>query len=121
MMKPKIDKTEFGTITISGTQFEHDVIIRLDGRVEKRRKKLSKAIYGTSHILSLDEAKYVFESGAERLIIGTGQTGMVRLSDEAANFYEKKKCQVDLEPTPEAIQSWNEARGAVIALFHVTC
>jgi hypothetical protein len=120
-MKPKIDNTKFGMISISGTQFDHDVIIRLDGRVEKRKKKLSKAIYGTSHILSLDEAKYVFEDGAERLIIGTGQTGMVKLSDDAENFYQKKDCAVDLEPTPEAIQSWNEARGAVIALFHVTC
>jgi len=60
-MKPKIDKTKFGMITISGTKYENDVIIRLDGRVEKRKKKLSKAIYGTSHIISLDEAKYIYE------------------------------------------------------------
>jgi len=120
-MKPKIDKTKFGMISIAGDQFDHDVLIRLDGRVEKRRKKLSKAIYGTSHILSLDEARYVYEEGAERLIVGTGQTDMVRLSDEAADFYDNKKVEVDLLPTPEAIESWNEARGAVIALFHITC
>jgi hypothetical protein len=120
-MKPKIDKTKFGTITIAGTKYENDVLIRLDGDVAKRHKKLSKAIYGTSHILSLDEAKYVYEVGAERLIIGTGQTGMVKLSDEATDFFDKKKCQVDLLPTPEAMQSWNEAHGAVIGLFHVTC
>lgn len=75
-MKPKIDKTKIGTITISGTKYDYDVIIRLDGRVEKRKKKLSKAIYSTSHIISLDEAKYVYEKGAERLIVGTGQSGM---------------------------------------------
>jgi hypothetical protein len=49
-MKPKIDKTKIGTITISGTKYDHDVIIRLDAHVEKRKKKLSKALYGTSHI-----------------------------------------------------------------------
>jgi hypothetical protein len=70
--------------------------------VEKRRKKLSKAVYGTSHIVSLDEAKYIYEEGAERVILGTGQQGMVKLSTEA-------------------IQAWNEAEGAVIGLFHVTC
>ena len=120
-MKPKIDKTKFGTITISGTKYENDVIIRLDGRVEKRKKKLSKAIYGTSHIISLDEAQYIYEAGAERLIIGTGQEGMAKLSDEAAAFFKDQSCRVDLQPTQEAIELWNKAKGANIALFHVTC
>ena len=120
-MKPRIDQTEFGSITIEGTPFEHDVIIRLQGEVEKRKKKLSKAIYGTSHILSLDEARYVYEKGTQRLIIGSGQDGNVELSHEAADYFERKHCQVDLWPTPEAIEVWNKARGSVIGLFHVTC
>ena len=120
-MKPKIDQTSFGSITIEGTVYEHDAIIRLNSQVEKRKKKLSKAIYGTSHIVSLDEAKYVYEKGTNRLIIGTGQYGNVTLSDEAADYFKRKQCQVDLLPTPSAIQVWNEAGGAVIGLFHVTC
>ena len=59
--------------------------------------------------------------GAERLIIGTGQNGMVELSDEAADYFKRKQCQVELLVTPEAIRVWNEAEGAVISLFHVTC
>ncbi len=120
-MKPRIDKTKFGSITIEGTKFEHDVIIRLDGQVKKRKKKLSKAIYGTSHTISLDEAKHVYQKGAERLIIGAGQYGQVELSDEAADYFKRKQCRVKLRPTPEAISVWNEAEGAVIGLFHVTC
>ncbi len=77
-MKPIINSTRFGSITIEGVTFENDVVIRLDGEIEKRKKKLSKAIYGTSHKISLDEAKYLFEEGAEKLIIGTGQTDQVR-------------------------------------------
>lgn len=120
-MKPNIDRTDFGSITIEGAVIGHDVIILPTGEVKKRKKKLSKAIYGTSHILSLDEAKYVYEPGIERLIIGSGQYGNVRLSDEAADYFKRKHCQVDLEPTPAAIQTWNETRGAVAGLFHVTC
>ncbi len=120
-MKPNIDKTSFGSITIEGTTFENDVLIRLNGEVEKRKKKLSKAIYGTSHVLSLDEAKYVYEKGSKRLIIGSGQYGNVELSEEAAGYFKRKECRVDLWPTPEAIQAWNEAKGSVIGLFHVTC
>ena len=120
-MKPRIDYTRFGSITLEGRVSEHDIIIRLNGQVEKRKKKLSKAIYGTSHIVSLDEAKYIYEDGAERLVIGTGQQGLVKLSGEAAEYLQQNKCQVELLPTQKAIQAWNEAEGAVIGLFHVTC
>jgi hypothetical protein len=120
-MKPTIDQTAFGSITIEGMAFDHDVLIRQDGQVKKRKKKLSKALYGTSHILSLDEARYVYEKGTEQLIIGTGQYDNVRLSEEATDYFQQKHCHVDLLPTPTAIQRWNASDGAVIGLFHVTC
>jgi hypothetical protein len=120
-MKPKIDKVQFGSIAIEGKTFKHDVVIRLDGQVEKRKKKLSKAIYGTSHVISLAEAEHVYQQGAERLVVGTGRFDSVRLSDEAADYLGQKNCQVDLLPTSEAVQFWNETEGAVIGLFHVTC
>ena len=119
--KPRIDSTEFGSITIGGTVYKHDVVIRLDGKVEKRKKKLSKQETGTSHIISLDEAKQVYQDGAVRLIMGTGQSGMAKLSDAAAEYFKQKGCAVELLPTPAAVQAWNRAEGAVIGLFHVTC
>jgi hypothetical protein len=85
------------------------------------KKKLSKAVYGTSHTISLDEAKHVYQKGTEELIIGAGQDGNVVLSDEAATYFERKRCQVKLLPTPGAIRIWNKTDGAVIGLFHVTC
>ena len=120
-MEPRIDQTEFGSITVAGEYFEHDVIIRLDGAVKKRKKKLSKAIYGTSHIVSLAEAEYVYEDGAKRLIVGTGQAGNVRLSPEAADYFKRMKCQVEMLPTLQAVRVWNENDGKLIGLFHVTC
>ncbi len=120
-MKPEIDGTSFGSITIDGEAYDHDVIIRLDGKVKKRKKKLSKSVYGTSHKVSLEEAEHIFEHGAKLLIVGTGQSGFVELSAEAAEFFQKKKCSVKLQPTPEAIMTWNAAHGDVIGMFHVTC
>ena len=120
-MEPKINGTSFGSITIEGELYPRDVMIRLDGKVKKRKKKLSKAVYGTSHVISLDEAHHIYQDGAERLIIGAGQYGLVELSGEAAAYLEQQGCQVDLLPTKQAIQAWNEAGGAIIGLFHVTC
>ena len=120
-MKLRIDGTEFGSITIAGKVHEHDVVIRLDGGVKKRKKKLSKAKYGTSHTVSLEEAEHIFDAGASRLIVGTGQNGLVELSGEAAVYFRRKGCAVELFPTPRAVEAWNSARGAVIGMFHVTC
>lgn len=120
-MKPKIDDTEFGSITIDGSCIEHDVIIRLSGEISKRNKKLSKEVFGTSHTISLGEAEYLFEKGTEQLIIGSGQNGMVTLSREASEYFREKKVRVNLTPTPEAIHEWNNAEGSTVGLFHVTC
>lgn len=120
-MKPRIEAATFGSITIDGRKIRNDVILRPDGSVKKRKKKLSKRLYGTSHTISLDEAKYVYQEGAEQLIIGTGQYDSVRLSEEAQAYLEKHNCRTKLAATPDAIRLWNKAKGKVIGLFHVTC
>ncbi|MEJ2545870.1 MAG: Mth938-like domain-containing protein [Calditrichaceae bacterium] len=120
-MKPSIDATSFGSITVSGEQYEKDIMIHLNGEVTKRKKKLSKATYGTSHIVSLDEAEYIYEKGAELLIIGSGQYGALKLSNEASEFFRQKGFTVKLLPTPQAMAAWNSAKGSVIAMFHITC
>ncbi|HNS51288.1 MAG TPA: Mth938-like domain-containing protein [Anaerolineae bacterium] len=120
-MKPAIEGTEFGSIVIGGKTLEHDIVVRLDGKVKKRKKRLSSELYGTSHRVSRAEAEHIYDKGAEQLIIGAGQQGLVALSEEAADYFARKKCSVRLLPTPEAADAWNKAEGAVIAMFHVTC
>ena len=120
-MKPTINDTSFGSIIVDGIRYDHDIIITLDGEVIKRKKKLSKAVYGTSHTISLDEIKYVYQSGSEVLIVGSGQYGIAKLSNEASEFLKSNKCQIVLRATPEAIQEWNKSEGNWIGLFHITC
>lgn len=117
----RIERTEFGNITIDGKTYEHDVIIRLSGEISKRKKKLSKRIYGTSHTISKEEAKFVYEKGCEELVLGTGQDDQVRLSKDAAEYFDKKGCKVIARPTPEAIDAFNRSGKRKIGLFHVTC
>jgi hypothetical protein len=120
-MEPVIDHTSFGSIIISGKTYDHDVVIDLVGEVKKRKKKLSKKIYGTSHKVSLEEAKYIMKEGAEVVIIGNGQYGALELSDEAKDYFNKKTCRVKLLPTPDAVKAWNTETGNAVAMFHITC
>ena len=117
----KIDSTEFGSITVDGTAYAHDILIRLSGEVVKRKKKLSKKYFGTSHTISLEEAEFIYEKGCDTLVVGAGQYGNVTLSPEAAAFFARHRCRVVLQPTPEAIGTFNAAGGKTIGLFHVTC
>ena len=120
-MRPKINDTWFGSITVEGRRYEHDIIIRLSGKVCKRDKQLSKAVHGTAHTISRAEIEDLHRKKAERIIIGAGQQGMSQLSDEAAEFLKAHHCACELCPTPEAIRRWNAAEGKVLGLFHVTC
>lgn len=67
-MRPRIEATSFGFLTIEEREIGNDVIVRLDGSVQKRKKKMSKKVFGTSHTISPDDARYVFEEGVEMLI-----------------------------------------------------
>lgn len=117
----RIDRSDFGSIIIDGKTYDHDVKIGLSGQVSKRKKKLSKRLYGTSHIISEAEAESVFEKGCDLIIIGTGQEGNVQLSPEAQAYFDKKGCKVLLQPTQEAIRSFNRSAERKIAPIHVTC
>ena len=87
----EIENTSFGTITMDGKTYEHDVVVRLSGEVVKRKKKLSKKYYGTSHILSKDEAKFVFEKGCEQLIVGSGQMGQCASIAGSRSLFREKE------------------------------
>jgi hypothetical protein len=117
----RIESTEFGSITIDGKRYQFDVVIRLSGEIIKRKKKLSKKYYGTSHVISKDEAKFVFENGCKELVLGTGQDDNVRLAKEAAEYFVNKGCRVIAQPTPAAIDTFNQSKNEKVGLFHVTC
>ena len=115
------DGTNFGNITVDGKTYDHDVIIRLDGEVAKRKKKLSKKLYGTSHVVSEDEGEFVFQKGCKLLVLGSGQQGNKHLYREAEAWLGKKDGEIVIRPTPEAVRIFDEARGKKFGIFHVTC
>ena len=116
-----IDSATFGSIVVNGKSYNHDIIISSAGKVSKRKKRLSKQVFGTSHVISQAEAEYIFEPGTPKLVVGAGHNGMVILSNEADDFFKMNSCEVILLPTPQAADVFNSLKGRFIALFHVTC
>jgi hypothetical protein len=120
-MMPRIGGSGFGWIVIDGVRHDHDIVIGIDGGVRRRRKKLSKERYGTSHMISPEEADDLYEPGCVFLLIGSGAFGRVRLSDEARSFFGEQGVTVEILPTGDAVARWNSLESSAIGLFHITC
>src|SRR5512135_1812190 len=107
-MRPTLAGSQFGSILVEAIPSRYDIYVRLNGTVKKRRKRLSREVSGTAHVVSVREVRHIYQRGAKRLIVGTGYDGVLSLSEEALAFLEKKGCQVRMLATPDAARFWNE-------------
>ncbi|MGQ9722588.1 MAG: Mth938-like domain-containing protein [Candidatus Jordarchaeum sp.] len=113
------EDTSFGSVVFDGKKYGYDILVLPNGRVEERRKTLSKSIFGTSHKLVPEELEFLEE--AEIIVIGTGQSGLLKLTKEAEDWVKNRGIRVIPAPTPEAIREYNKLEGKKAALIHVTC
>ena len=121
-MQNVIDATGFGYVVVSGTRYDHDVVLTPKGKVVKRQKKLSKQVHGSSHVVAREELeRYLEGKECSLLVIGTGQYGALALSEEAEAYLADRGTPCEARPTPEAIELFNKASGKRRALVHVTC
>jgi hypothetical protein len=96
----EIKSTTFGAITIDGKTYERDVIIRLSGEVVKRKKKLSKKYYGTSHVLSKDEAIVCLREGVQPAYCWLGPNGQCAPIAGSRSLFRKKRLQSSVAADP---------------------
>lgn len=111
----KIDFTKFGEVSINGKIYYSDMLVCWDGKIEFRVKK---------HIFDMDDFIALLKMKPEVIVIGTGQTGIVKISDEVRQTAEDKKIKLYVDPSPKAVDMFNGlvAQGKkAIALIHTTC
>ncbi|MCS7257887.1 MAG: MTH938/NDUFAF3 family protein [candidate division WOR-3 bacterium] len=117
----RITKTEFGWIEVDGIRYETDIIIYPDGRIENRYKNFS----GNNHLIEKWEVTKVLSTDSktkpEVFVVGTGQMGIVKISDEVKIYLKAQGIKLIAEPTPQALVSFNNAQGVKCGIFHVTC
>ena len=118
---PQITGTSFGEVTVGRKSYPHDVVIRVDGKVKKRKKALAKDVYGTSHMIGPKELERVCRGGLEVLFIGTGHSGQVQVTDEARQYLAQRSIECQALPTPELVEAYNQSQQRKAALIHVTC
>ena len=111
-------KFSFGSIQIDGTTYENDVVIDR-GEVRKRKKKPSKKFreeFGHTPV-SIEE-KIPWK--CSRLIIGT-LTGALPVMDDVKKEAKRRKINLLVLPTVEAIEELRNHPDETNAILHVTC
>lgn len=112
-----INKYEFGLIVVNGKEYRHDVAVFWNGLVENWERF-------ESHNITSADVSFAMSKDPEMIIIGTGEEGMVEVSDEAKKAIIEKGLNLAIEKTEKAAAIFNDqaARGKKVAgLFHLTC
>jgi hypothetical protein len=113
----RIENFSFGHITIGGVSYEHDVVID-HGSIRKRKTKPSKGFRGE---LGHTPAEENIPWKCRRLIIGTGTYGNLPVMDDVKREAARRKIELIILPTANAIQALREASTKTNAILHVTC
>ena len=112
-------KLKFGSVEIDGVTYEHDVIIDC-GRIRKRKKKPSKTFreqFGHTPVSVEEEIPWKCQT----LVVGTGNYGSLPVMDEVKLEARRRKIDLLIVPTKEAIQTLARKPHHTNAILHVTC
>lgn len=119
-----IEEYHFGSITINGKNYDHDVEVRWNGEVLEWWRK-------EGHVFDLEDVKRAVEQNPETIILGTGAYGICQVTKECQDFIKEKGIKLIIDNTEEAVKTFNiilkSSKGEegkqekVIGLFHLTC
>jgi hypothetical protein len=115
----RFGRLRFGSIEINGVTHAHDVVIDR-GRVRKRKKKPSQKFreeFGHTPISVEEKVPWK----CHRLVIGTGNYGSLPVMDDVKLEARRRKVELLMIPTGEAIIEMNKGPKATNAILHVTC
>ena len=115
----RFDKFSFGTIRIDGVTYESDVVIDC-GEVRERKKKQSKKYrddFGHTPLSNEEDIPWKCRT----LVVGTGAYGSLPVMDEVRQEAKRRKVDMIVLPTAEAIERLNKGLEETNAILHITC
>lgn len=111
------DWFNFGKIKYNGEIYTQDIWVNQDGDVLLRRP------VGDHHFLTAEELQSYLREDTTTIVFGTGDHGIAKLTEDAVQLIKSKKLEIIIEPTPQAIKTYNSLKGKkkIIAIMHLTC
>ena len=115
----RFQRLTFGSITIDGVTYEHDVVIDR-GEIRRRSKKASKPFreaFGHTPLSVQEKIPWK----CRRLVVGTGALGALPVMEEVKREAERRKVELLSLPTSKAIEVLKKKAKDTNAVLHVTC
>ena len=109
----------FGSVRVDGVTYDHDLIIDR-GKVRKRHKAASRRFRGAYGHTPLSIAEDI-PWRCRRLVIGTGADGALPVMQQVRDEARRRKVDLVILPTAEAIDVLAGALKDTNAVLHVTC
>ena len=130
-----IEHYRFGSITIDGKIYNDNVEVRWTPKESKHPTGQAGEVlpfqFQQRHTFNIETIKGAVEQNPEIIIIGTGESGLAMVTEEAKDFIREKGIELIIDKTEEAVKTFNvineesiEEEGEqkkVIGLFHLTC
>jgi len=116
---PQIEWIGLGEIQINGHRYTQDVVVRGDGSIKKRRRKLSRQVYGDAHMVSVEEVKQICRSSPHVLVVGTGTEGRLSLGHDACLWLDRQGIRFVQKATPAAVLEYKALKGPRALLLHL--
>ena len=121
-MSVHFEGTNFGSVTVNGERYK-DILV-IDGEVIPRDLDMLHENYGTGHVIAPEEVDRLVRGDIDYLIVGTGQSGVLKVTEDLKEATRAAATKLRTAKTPEAIKKFNELvkKGKEVnALIHVTC
>ena len=115
----RFEAYSFGSIRIDDLTYETDIIIDR-GQIRKRHKKPSKKFrdeFGHTPLSIKEDIPWK----CRRLVVGTGAYGRLPVMDDVKLEAARRKIELLLFPTDEAITALKEDIDETNAILHLTC
>jgi len=112
-----IESYSFGRMTVNGKTYTKDIIIFPDYSI------LSPWWRKSGHRLELSDIEQVVATHPEKIVTGTGASGLMRPAKELEAYLAQNNIELVARPTDEAIHIFNDLTGkkSVAGCFHLTC
>ena len=109
----------FGSVRVDGVTCDHDLIID-HGKIRKRKRAASRKFrgaYGHTPLSAEEDIPW----RCRRLVIGTGADGALPVMQQVRDEARRRKVDLVILPTAQAIGVLVQARAHTNAVLHLTC
>lgn len=110
-----IEHYSFGSITIDGKNYSHDVLVSSAGVKSWWR--------ATSHNVSINDLDPILSEKPKLVIFGTGASGIMDVPAETEDYLKKQGIKIVIKKTADAVKEYNlrQNETGTVGAFHLTC